>query len=123
MPRIINKRVLLILTLLVGVLPFGLGYGLTTLLDDSHAASQTHTSPMGCAEMTHADACEAMLNDSPWHDDCCSDHCDTSPGSQLCAGSDYSLELPSGHLFQSASSAWVSGPVPPTLLRPPQPHT
>ncbi|MCW8891023.1 MAG: hypothetical protein OQL20_10220 [Sedimenticola sp.] len=111
------------LTFIVSLLPFGLNYGLASIVDGNASASNVHNSMMACAERGHVDGCEKLSHDVPLHDDCCSDHCDTSSGSQLCVGTEYPIDLPSGHLFQTATSTWITGPVPPALLRPPQLHT
>jgi hypothetical protein len=120
MQRVMNKRFLMILALLVGLLPFGLSFGFTSLAGEGHTLSQSHSDRVDCADMAHSGDCVGMSADAPLHDDCCSDHCDSSFGSQLCAGTEYSFELPSGHLFQSYGIAQVTDPVPTTLLRPPQ---
>ncbi|MCW8944509.1 MAG: hypothetical protein OQL27_07020 [Sedimenticola sp.] len=117
-----NRRFLVILAILVSLLPFGFSFGLTTVIGDNHTASSSHMRMMGCDDISHDSGCVEMSAETPLHDDCCSDHCDSSFGSQLCVGNEYTFELPTGHLFQTYFSAGISGPVPSTLLRPPQLH-
>ncbi len=108
------------LAILVALLPFGLSFGFPNISDDSHTYLQLHSDRGDCADSAHATGCAGMSAESPLHDNCCSDHCDSSFGSQLCVGTEYNFELPSGHRFQSYGIARVTDPMPTTLLRPPQ---
>lgn len=114
----LNRRYLILLALLVGLLPFSFSYAvLVTLEMPLHSAQMDH-SP--CAEQADPQHCTDVAKQGMPHEKCCSDHCDSSLGGQLYVAAEYGLQLPRGHYYQPHHSSWVSGPVPPTLLHPPQ---
>lgn len=120
MQRDMNNRFLLMLAILVGLLSFGPNYGFSTHADGNQAYLQSHSDLGDCADTEHSVGCVGMSAERPLHDNGCSDHCDSSFGSQLCINTEYTFELPSGHLFQTHATARLTDPVPTTLLRPPQ---
>lgn len=115
-----NKRFLLMLAIVVGLLPFGPSFGFSSISADNRTYLQSHSDMADCPDIAHASGCAGMSAERPLHDNCCSDHCDSSFGSQLCVGTEYTFELPSGHLFQTCAIALLTDPLPTTLLRPPQ---
>jgi len=119
MRKPLKQHCLILLALLVGLLPFSFSYGVALPADTAmHGSSMDHPAP--CIEQSNMDHCAEVGVDSPSHDDCCSDHCDSSFGGQLFVAVEYGLLLPRTHHYRAHHLSWVSGPVPPTLLHPPQ---
>ncbi|MCW8907395.1 MAG: hypothetical protein OQL28_09095 [Sedimenticola sp.] len=119
MRKPLKQWYLILLALLVGLLPFSFSYGVAQpSITKIHMASMDHPSP--CMDQSGMDHCPEAGVDTPAHDDCCSDHCDSSFGGQLFVAVQYGVLVPRAHHYRAHRFSWVSGPVPPTLLHPPR---
>lgn len=119
MRKPLKQHCLILLALLVGLLPFSFSYGVALPAGAAtHGPSMDHQAP--CIDHSSMEHCAEAGGDMPSHDDCCSDHCDSSFGGQLFAAVEYGSLLPRSHRYRAHHSSWTSGPVPPTLLHPPQ---
>lgn len=99
-----------LLALWVGL--FSLAYALpTTAMSISDA---------DCDQLVHDSACVDAGKVKPGPHECGNDTCEISFGGQLFVAVEYSVALLSDRLFESTPQLWITGPVPSTLLRPPQ---
>lgn len=117
----LKKRFIVVLALLVGLLPFSFSYGFGTDSADAHPPGHQHK--VSADDCDQNAGCTDLVTASSTDDDCCSDKCDSSFGNHLALGIEYGLQLPSGRQYQESGRFWRSGPIPPTLLRPPPVHS
>ncbi len=118
-----KKLIAICLALFVSLLPFRFSYALPQSSTDSHVAPHQHSFQSGCTRITSGGECAAVTGNAQTGDQtgekCCSHHCDSSFGAQICIDVGYRFQIPSGRLYPNTHRVWTPGPVPPTLLHPP----
>jgi hypothetical protein len=119
MNHLLKKRFILVLALFVSLLPFRFSYGLTVTVPDLQQKMHQHIMDVDCPQPGDNAHCLDMTLVSAADENCCSDQCDSSFGAQPGVAIEYGLLISSDRQFQAASDVWTTGPIPPTLLRPP----
>jgi|GEM_PF-2990893 len=119
MNRSLKKRFVIMLTLFVSLLPFSFSYGLAAAVAKAHPMSHSHNMKTDCAKSGADTHCIDMTQASSTDGDCSSGHCDSSLAAQPGVAVEYGLQISTGQQLRTAGRVWTSGPIPPTLLRPP----
>ncbi len=110
-----------LLALTLAVLPFSTSFGFFMTGSD-FSMTAGHADSVACSENADHAACPQMSDqqhDAAADDVCCSDHCDSFSGAQICTDIAQETDIPFTDEYTAAVSPRVSDLIPTRLLRPP----
>jgi len=111
-----------LLALTLAVLPFSTSFGFFMAGSD-FGMTAGHADFEGCSDIADDAAACLQVSDLQQHadtdDECCSDHCDSFSGAQICTDITQETDIPFTDEYTAAISPRVSDLIPTQLLRPP----
>lgn len=111
------------LALALVVLPFSTSFGFfMSNFNSSMDMDLGHTESVECGNKTATPTC-LQLSDQEQHadtdDECCSDHCDSFSGAQICTDKILETDIPFTDEYLATTTPRISDLIPSQILRPP----